>query len=123
MSGGEDLGDRRAAVVRHDVGLIEPERFAEGFEDLGFGSERYVLVGAGGRVAMTEEIGGETAPLRGKALHHMTPVAAVQEDAVDEQRRRPFPLRRIGDLADPSGHTQFLLCHVRSLSAIRAADN
>jgi hypothetical protein len=60
---------------------------------------------------MAEEIGREATPLAGEARHDVAPIVAVEEDAMHEQRRRPFPTFRIGDLSDACRHALLLLCH------------
>ena len=60
---------------------------------------------------MAEEIGREAMPVAGEARHDVAPIIAVEEDAVHEQRRGPFPTLHIGDLSDARPHVLLLLCH------------
>ena len=111
MAGGENLGDRRAAVVGDHIDLAKPHRLAEGLKQFRLGAQRDVLAGLGGRVAMAEEIGREAAPLAAEPRHDVAPIVAVEENAVHEQRRGPIPRFRIGHFSDPCRHPPLLLCH------------
>jgi hypothetical protein len=91
--------------------LIEVLRLAERLEQFRLGAQRDVLSRPRGRVAMAEEIGREATPLAAEARHDLAPIIAVEEGAVHEQRRGPFPALRIGDLSDARPHVLLLLCH------------
>ena len=94
MAGGENLGDRAAAVIGDDVDLVQAHRIAERNEHVGLRIEVQILVGAGSRLAMSKDIDRDATPDIGQPLDHPVPEVAVEEYAVNENRCGPFAISR-----------------------------
>jgi len=104
MVGREQLRDGRAAVVRDQVDLVEPERGAEGLEHLRLGRKRDVLVLGRARPAVGQQVHRDAAAHVGDALDDVAPEMAVQEDAVHEQGGGTAAPFAIGDVSEGRGY-------------------
>jgi hypothetical protein len=73
----ENLRHVPAAIVRHEVDLIEPQRDTKGFQHLRWCLARHVLLGRRARRAVRDLIdGGATAYVGDTADHVASPTAA-----------------------------------------------
>ena len=97
VRGGEDLRDPAAAVVAHEIHLIDLQGVDELRHHLGIRGDRHILLGLDLGLAVREQIERDAAPRVGERLQLVSPEMSAEEDAVDEQGHRAGAVLDVAD--------------------------
>jgi hypothetical protein len=73
----ENLRNATAAIVRHEVDLIEPQGGTKGFQHLRLCLARHVLLGRRARGAVRELIDGDATAYVSDTVDHVAPPVAA----------------------------------------------